>query len=406
MARRPRQMPIEPDMMADPVDDVVREDREHTADALSEAIDQLRGFDSGDVKAILYKTERGGGKYLFVSEYYPPFDVVEIFKEMKDRFNGGDFQLRVFVGGKIKKNVNFSIAAGPSTPVQVKDNGSDMVPLMLQMMQSSADRQMQMMMQMSQQTQAMFTAMQASSNQMMGVLIPAIAGGREKTSDIVQMVAALKGNDGMGSTLEMLKTAKDLFAGNGGDGGGLDLDGSIIENGLKLAGPVMAGLARAAEARGQAQPPPQAVHVIPQGPPDTAGPVRLAAPVAPSGRFPILDIVRDDVMLAFAKRRDPERTAGIVADLLDDAGVTDDQIDEFAAAFALSADPLSDLAAEGVDLRSGPEWASAFLAALLAEWRGETGDDGDEMDNTGGGGGGGDDPQDDAGIIPVGVATI
>lgn len=386
--RTRRTITIEPVENDDPIDSVMAEDRAQVADQFSDALEQMRGFDSGNVKGILYKTERGGGKFLFVAEYYPPFEATEIFKELKERYNGGDFQLRIFVEGKIKKNVNFSIAAGPSTPVNVKDSSNDMMPMMITMMNASADRQMQMMMQMSQQSQAMFAAMNASQTQLMGVLIPAIAGGREKTSDIIGMVTALGGKKegGMAETLEMLKGAKTLFGGGEG-GGGLDLD-DIVGSGLKLAGPVMAAVGRAVQQRREVRP--DAGSYAEPVSVDIAPPPLLIAPVVPAhvlamnpaqdSANPVLRLIRDDVLYFFSRHHSPELAAEAILDVLNAGGVTEEQVHELVATFAISPDWIGALAAEGIDLRADPEWAGQFLQELVNQHAAER----DEPDDTGG----------------------
>lgn len=410
MARAPRRNPQ--DEIADETDapfrDALLRDSENVAEQFASIVEEFGGTSDGSVKGHLYKVQRSG-KFEWIGEYWPPFDQAEIFREVRENYNGGDFQMRIMVQGRrgVQKTLTFAVAPAPHRDHAPKDNSGEMFPLMMQMMQGSSDRQMQMMMQMSQQSQAMFAQMNQSQQAMMAALIPAMMGGREKTSDIVQMVAALKGDDkgGMAGMFEAMKSAKELFGG-GGDGGGLDAD-DLVGSAVKLAGPIMGALGRVAEQRRGVEPPPQTVtplHVQPQHralavPAPEAAPLALDLPEHAPSRFPLLDIVRDDVLFNFGKGRSADFTASVVMELLDERGTSEAEFNELIAAFTLSPDWLSDLAAEGIDLRSQPEWANAFLAELVRLYADV--DDGDEHPERRDGGDG--DAGDDAKAGAAGV---
>jgi hypothetical protein len=368
MARRPPggQFTVEPN---DPLQDAVNADRENVADALLAVLDQLGSVDQGTIKGILYRIPIPNGKYEWIRDVYPPFDMSEIMVSLKEDIGGGDYALRLMAEGKVRKTLHFSIMKDRTPLVsEKKSDSSEIMPLMLQMMQGSADRQMQMMMQMNQQSQAMFAQMNQSQQQMMATLIPAMMGGREKTSEMLQAFAAMQPRDtggGLKETLELLTVSKGLFS-PGEEKPGLDMD-DLVGSGLKLAGPVIGALGKAFSARGGAAINP--AHIVPEAQDYTEGPAPLMLPHGDATQFPphpVLDLIRDDVLYTFSRNHDPERAAELVFDTLDAAQVSEDQINELVAAFAVSPDWLTELAGYGIDLRSRPEWASAFLAALVA----------------------------------------
>jgi hypothetical protein len=56
--------------------------------------------------------------------------------------------------------------------------------------------------------------------------------------------------------------------------------------------------------------------------------------------------------------------ADLVYDVIEANNVTEAEIADLAATFALSPTGLADLAAEGIDLTSDPQWAAEFFSAL------------------------------------------
>lgn len=361
MARRP--IVIHPEQ-TDPLDDAVSDDRLNIADDLANALEALRPADQGSVKGILYRVPAGNGKYEWIREVYPPFDMNGIMQALKEEFGGGDFCLRLMADGKIRKNINFAIVKDktPLLAPQGFGGGGDMMTMFQMMMsmqnqsaqaaQAAADRQMQMLMASNQQ-----------STQMMLGMVTAMTGNREKMSDIIPMFAALKPDNpggGMKEAVETMVLMKGILNGDP-EKPGFDAD-DIVGSVLKLGGPIVGAVGKAfSERRGTATNPAPVYE-----PPPESGQLMLpqSAPPSESGNL-VLDTIRDDVLHCFRRGHDPERAAELVYDTIEAAGVTEGQINELVAAFAVSADWLGELAANGIDLRGNPEWAEQFLQALI-----------------------------------------
>jgi hypothetical protein len=385
----------------DPINETMKQETQGVADELADVLEGFRGIDQGEIKGILFRIPKAGGKFEWIKELLPPFNMSEIMEDLKNTFGGGDYRLSLMVKGKLRKNLQFSIAADPQArnPLVTetrKDN--DMMMLIMNMQQQSSDRMMQMMQAMN--TSQMNAAAQSNQSmmQLMTVLIPAMVGGKEKTTDLITAFAAINGQKeggGLADTLAMLKTAKDLFAPgetpNLGDG-----EEGLVSQGIKLAGQLIPAALRALPQGGSA-PAPQAIY--PTMPPQAAlpppigsqpmvnGPGSETLPEAGSpgtGRFPVLDHIREDVMFLFKRGHSPVTAAEVVLDTLDKAQVTDEQVFELITAFQ-AAGPgwIDELASEGIDLRSNPEWAFAFLGQLIQLY---TSDDGDDDHSERGGG--------------------
>jgi hypothetical protein len=410
MARAPRQPA---DDIDDPITEAVKQDQISVADELSDLLGELKGVDTGAIKGMLYRIPRVGGKYEYIRELIPPFNITETMDELRQDYGGGDYQIRIFVNGKIRKNINFSIAADPrqkSPLVTDKRGDNDLMIMMMQMQQSSADRQMQMMQAM---TTMQAQSQQAASQQMLGLmtaLIPAMMGNREKMSDIIPLMAAMNPKPeggGLKESLEVLTIAKGLFS-EGGSGGG-DGDGSLISEAMKLGSQILPAIGNMIPKRPQAAPVEmsgEGVHMLPAPVPMPA-PVRAPAETAENSPvtgvgpsdFPVLDMVREDVLFMFNRGRSPEMAADHVMSVLDAAGVTDADLFALIARFQASPNWIDELASAGIDLRSNPEWAFAFLGALVQLY---TQDDGDH-DDTGGGAGSGEDLGDHGGTESAGL---
>lgn len=371
----------------DPMEGAVFADAVGVAGQLSEVLESLAGYDQGSIKAVLFrKPSTGMGAFEWIEEIPPPFDMTAIMQSLKDRFNGGKYRMQIFAGGKTRKNIEFAImsdparAAGLIAPTAGNDN-KDLFLAMMKMGQDSSDRQMQMMQMMqSQQMQMM-----QSSQQQMTALLTAMMGSREKASDYIALFSALKPEDkggGLKETVETIAAIKGLFPNGDASGlGSLDADG-LIDGALKLAGPVAGAIGRAMEARRERLD--GSPHVGDAAPGASTGlepaarPLMLARPApAPeprlvaegSGRFPILDGIRADILYFFSRRHDPELAAEAIVGILEPIDAVAEQgINDLVGAFAISPDWKADLAAEGIDLRADPEWADQFLAALIAEW--------------------------------------
>lgn len=93
----------------DPIDAAIADDREGLASELSSVLEGLEGIASDQIYGIVYKIPAGNGKFQFVKNVYPPFDTSEIMSVLQDEYGGGDYQLRVMVEKRIRKNINFSI---------------------------------------------------------------------------------------------------------------------------------------------------------------------------------------------------------------------------------------------------------------------------------------------------------
>jgi hypothetical protein len=377
----------------DPITETVKQDTQNVADELGTILEGFQGIDQGEIKGILWRIPRAGGKFEWIKDVYPPFNMSEIMEELKTTYGGGTYRLGLMVRGKLRKNLEFSIASDPlaKSPLmtdQRKDN--DIMMLMMNMQQQSSDRMMQMMTAMN--TAQMNAAQQSNQSmmQLMSVLIPAMVGGKEKTSELLTAFAAMNGQKeggGLADTLAMLKTAKDLFTPgetpNLGDG-----EEGLVSQGIKLAGQLIPAALRALPQGGSAPAPqaiyptmpPQAALPPPIGPqPMVNGPGSETLPEAGSpgtGRFPVLDHIREDVMFLFKRGHSPVTAAEVVLDTLDKAQVTDEQVFELITAFqAAGAGWIDELASEGIDLRSNPEWAFAFLGQLIQLYTSDDGDD-------------------------------
>ena len=386
--RRPRASAVNLDLeREDPIDDAMIEDAQGIAGDLTAILDSLRDFDQGSIKGILYRKPRNGlGKYEWIEELAPPFDINAMHAELKDKFNGGDFQLRIMAGGRIRKNIDFSIAADPTKLIQSRDDKKDNSDIMLgmfQMMstqqQASSDRQMQMMMAMQQQ------ARESSDRTMtlMMTMMTGMMGNQGKPTDLIPLFVAMKDNNSGGGMKDMVETMvalKGLVAPSEDKGGfdPEDLVGSVV----KLAGPVAGAIGKGIGAlaqRGGPQPGhmPQGMEpnpteplALPQGPNQPALPPPLEGPTGGPPANPLLNLIRPDILYFFQRGHDPEKAADSIYDVIEAAliqgVITEDHLNDLVSAHALSADWLSDLAAQGIDLRANPQWADKLLGELIA----------------------------------------
>lgn len=377
------------EFIPDALDEAVQVDRQNTADVLTDALESLSGFDQSSIRGILYRIPVPNGKYEWIRDVYPPFDVSEIMRSLKEEVGGGDFALRLMAENKPRKTLHFSIMREPKSVLAPATQGNDMFMMMMQMQQensrqaqASADRMMQMMM--------------GNSQQMTTVLVAAMSN-REKAADFLPLLAALKGDepkkDSLKDTVETIAAIKGLFPNGDASGlGSLDAEG-LIDGALKLAGPVAGAIGKAMEARRErlngTQP---AEEAPPTGLEPAPRPLMLARPAAleasqgspaPVGKFPVLNAIRPDIAYFFSRRHDPELAAEAVVSILADVPGAEEMVNELVASFAISPDWKADLAAEGIDLRADPQWADQFLSALVAEWS-DPERDADDLDRGGG----------------------
>lgn len=377
MARRPAGEIIE---RYDPMQGAVDSDRENIAAVLEEALSLLSNVDQGTIKGILYRIPVPNGKYEWIRDVYPPFDMSEIMRSLKEDIGGGDYALRIMAEGKVRKTIHFSIMKDKMPLVADKVKDDSMTMMMFQMMmQQSRDASQQRMEDMRER--------QAASERQMTMIVglasaalPIIMGGKDKTSEVMAALGPYinrKEDDSTEKTLALLKNAKELFGGNSSDEKGDDMQ-EMVASGVKLIGPALKGLGDMVS-RGRGAAPTGAADasrepmaevpalMLPQG----------ETPLVHASKYPILDLIRADVLYFFARNHDPEKTADMVYDIIEQHDVSDEAINELAAAFAISPDWMADLAQEGIELRSRPDWAEKFLTALISIHAGIDGTDDD-----------------------------
>lgn len=379
------------------------------AEDLAAASDQLEALGPDDnVKGTVFRIATNG-KWENCDNFSPPFNTDAILDSTREEYGPGNYEFRVFAKGRIFKNFPFAIAKPRHTPAPTAApappaGGLDTTALITMMMQQGQQSNQQMM--------QMFMAMNQSQTAMLTAILPALAGGKESTSELLKSFAVLQAKPekaaGLLDNIETIKAIKDLFG--GGDGGGVDLSDDLVGGLGKLAGPVLAALGRA----GQAQPQ-QVVQVEPFQPsgdgvvtflpPAGDGLVVSRAdagdPPNQAARFPALARVADDVLYAFGRRLAPDLAADLVAAALDREDVGEDDIHGLVAAFTLSADWIEDLAQDGIDLRSDRQWAGELLDALVTVYT----DPGPDGADSGRGTGSAGDARQDGGPGAGGVAV-
>lgn len=386
MARAPRtrRPPVDDDELAtfDPLDAATFADAVETAGDLGDAFGALRAYDSNTIKGVLFrKPPNGLGKFQWIEDLGWPFDMSAIMGSLKAAWGGGDYRLQILAGTpqKTRKVLEFSIADdGKSRMAPAGGGGSaDMMALMMQMQmeqsrqaQASADRQMQLMVTMmtnsTQQSVAMMTAMMGQP--------------REGAKDFIPLIAAMRDNTPpttMKDTVETLVALKGLLPNGEGGGGSFDPD-DLVGSVAKFAGPVLGAVGKAMDERsrrlsgGQ-----QLVDEAPGGqllapapePLSLAAPVRqVVEPAGAADAKGLVALMRPHVLYFFNAHLDAELAAEAIASILDATPGAEGMVNDLVAEFALSPDWKSDLAAQGIDLRSNPEWADTFLGALVREW--------------------------------------
>lgn len=337
------------------------------------------GFEISQIKGVVFqKPANGQGAWSWCDDVYPPWDLSKLFSDMRERFGAGFYQLRIFAAGKIKKNVDFSIAKEKATsaiPVVAAQPGnqfSELISLMMTQQQAAADRQMEMMM-----------ASQRSTTDLLTAVLPALAGGGGRdhgssTSETIALITALQdrkgGSGGLKETLEAMAAFRTLLgpqeAPEAAAGGGFDME-DLLTSGGRLVGPAMKALGDYVNRNRGGGGEGAVASASLTAPPSGGDQLALAA--APS-RWRIIDLVRVDVTYGFERGHDPEKIADLVYDVIEANKVTEEEINDLAATFAFSPTGLDDLAREGIDLRARPQWAAQFFQALAAIHSGETDD--------------------------------
>lgn len=342
------------------------------AQRVQRVMDSIRDFDQDKVQATIWRKQGSAtGSWQWCDDCSLPPDIPAVMTDMRERFGAGDYEIRVIALGRIRGNILFSIAKektaplAPAAPPAPTGLGmADFLGMMLTQQsearrdaQAAADRQM-----------TMLTTLATAVLPAMLQRPPAPAGGLT-AGDVAALVTALGTKGGsMKETLETMAAMKAILGPGegdgegGGGGGGLDPDdlvasaGRLIGPASKALGDFLARRQGGGEGVGpSASLPPPAI--------DGGGQLALGPSAS---RFRAIDLVRDDVVFMFARGHDPEKAADLVYDVIEANGVTDAEIAELAAAFALSPSGLEDLAREGLDLRSNPQWAIEFFSALNA----------------------------------------
>lgn len=358
--------------------------QEYLASEITRVVESVKAYDQSTVKGQLWqKPASGQGGYGFIEEIYPksgpePFDLPEILTDLKQRFGFGQFELRIFAGGRQRVVVQLAVARerGVLAPGAVQQPAAaapaggmggefgQLVALMMTQQQASADRMAEMM-----------ASAQRSQTDLLAAVLPALAGNRGGgAAETVALVTALQANkpDGM-SMKEMVETLVALKGLAGGDDGarddaegGIRIDpADLVSSGARLVGPAMRAIGDLVQQRRGGDPGGGSAGGT--AAPSAAAPLALTAPGSPpvTSRFRLVELVKPHVLYMFGAGHDPEKAADLVYDIVVANEVTEAEIHELAAAFALSPNGLQDLAREGIDLTSNPEWATEFFGALL-----------------------------------------
>ena len=375
---------IEPDEPS-AIDEAVLADSEKTAIELSEVLDSLAGMTGRDLRLRIYRIPRGSRQWEFCMEVTPPVETAELMSALKEEYGPGDYAIRVMAEGKIKTTRHFSIAGGLKSPKSRSDD-SELMPLLVSTLTGKSSETMQMMMammqsqaQQAQQQMQMLIAMMNSSQSSQATMITALMGGREKPADLIAAFAPLMApkSGGFGETVEMIRAIKELLP----DNSSINADDDLITTAVKSFGPAVAGIL-AARAEQPRQPPSQPTLAY-QPPPQHA----LAGPGAIVGKHPLLASIAPDVLFYFSRQADPEFAAEGVFDVLDKAGIKQDAFAPIIAEFSQSANWVDDLAREGIDLRSNPQWAHDFINSLIRLYtEGTEADNGSDDDSERGAG--------------------
>ena len=354
-----------------------RQEEAAIVDELARLQEALKDFTESEIRAGIYlKPHNGVGSWTWCDDATLPIDLPVIMAEMKERFGPGNYEIRISARGKVRANSQFTIAKEKTPPVAAAPanpplSTSELFAMMITQQENArrdasaaADRQMTMI------------------TTMMTAIIPALAGRQAGTSpsELAALVTALRREGGgMKETVETLAAFRTLIQGDGGGDGdgketGLDVN-DLVGSGARLVGPAMRAIGDLISQRraGSDGTGPSASGAGgPQGAPD-----QLALGHAPS-RFRVIELVKVDILYGFGRGHDAAKVADLVYDVIEANQVTEAEIDELAAAFALSPTGLDDLAREGIDLRSNPTWAAEFFSELHAIHTGAADDlDGD-----------------------------
>lgn len=378
----------------DPLAEVLFSDSLGIAGDLEQVLNAITPYNTDTIKAILHKKPAGPGAWALIRSYTPPINMDEISEHLKAEFGGGDYRLTIFAGGKTRKQIEFSIlgepkmpsASGPGRPADAF-GGGDFFKYWMAMQAEQRQREddarrdreaREEQWRRDQQTAAdrredRQTALVGTLVAAFGpALIPVLTGAnREKLTDLLAIMNSQRDKGGgMKETLDMLMVAKTLF-GDGPKPDGWD-PADIVGSLGRLAGPVAEAAGRAFRGRG-AQPaevePPEEYLSLPEPDPPAATGQALPPPPPPAGESSrLVALVRPHILFFFGSDLPPDLAAEAIVVILRRENVSDEEVAGFATAFALSPDWKTDLAGEGIDLRSNPEWADEFLDELVGQW--------------------------------------
>lgn len=395
-ARTPRPRGYKPTdfLPQDPLDDAVFTDSQGIAGDLADVLEAIKGYDASSIKGVLFRKPVSGlGPFEWLEEVAPPIDMSTIMASLKHRHGGGSYRMQLFAGGKTRKVIEFKIAGDPvsKTPGQDGMKTSDLMALILNMQETSrrdaAEQQRFMMDQQARRDDAMWKALAV----IVPVAIPALMGNREKTSDIIALMNANKPETtSLKENLESFALMQKLFNDRGGaDFDPSDIVGSIVRAAPQLLGGVGRAIKGGAAPAAEALPPPgydagAPLHLAPPTPPPADA---AFSPSGPAGADTprLLRVIAPHVGYFYAAGHDPALAADAVVAIMDREGVTEAELNELVAGFAATGGDWKDaLAAHGIDLRSRPQWADAFLAELISAWTDSDGS-GDAAAGRGGG---------------------
>lgn len=349
-------------------------------DALKALMDVLNAEDADSELAVpIYTRKSATSSWSLIDTWrgsIKSFDMDKLIGHIQSTFGNGDYKVTPRVKGRIIKHIPISLG-DPRTPTTsplapARENNSEMMLAMMQMQQSS-------MLQM-QQMQAQATA---ANQQMIGNIVAAFAPvitaivSRPPTDPLAvigPLAAALKPDaprEGIKDMIESAAALKTLIGGDGGSGGddlmslGAKTLPGLIEMGKQAMAqrpapapvPTIRSVAPAPAPRPTVQPPMRAIPIV--------------RPVAiPTPEQRIVAMIRPTVLECMARDTKPHEAAAQIAGVLKQRGVTDDVLLPLAGKF-VGPDPLSDLAALGLDLRAKPDWANAVITGLVAIFTGE-----------------------------------
>lgn len=381
-ARRTTRKPADQtdDQHDDPIDNALLGEREGVADDLSALLTELTGTTQGDIQVIIYHVPNASGKWQYIKEVQPPIDMPALMEELKADYGGGAFQLRVRVAGKIKTTRSFEIAKTKASPFAVapKDNGDNMLQLILAQNASSKSDMMAMF-------QMMQSQQQQSTNTMMALVTAIIAKPSDNPLAILpSLLETMKPKEGggMGETLVMLKTAKELFSEGGGGGDG---DTSLMGMAAKVLPGILEGAASLAKNRAPVETaqPAQQLRTVPMPQPQAAPVAQLTAQPGEelSGPDKLLSLIGPDVVFCYQRGHSPEMAADMALELIDKHAVEQHELIALVVQVQGWGEQwAAELASRGLDFSANPQWFSDFVTAVVGAYQ--------EDDDTGGDGGG------------------